>query len=417
MNGAADLPCLTTDFPGVGGSLRNRPEDFFVQELPLYDASGDGEHVLFEAQKIALTTRDAINRVARALDIPPRDIGYAGLKDKHAITRQLFTVPAARGVDEERVMTMTAEGVFPLWAAQHRNKLKIGHLAGNRFAIKIRDVDPTAVVRLRPVLDRLAREGLPNYYGEQRFGVDADRPTDALGLALVAQDHQRFCDLLLGGGDRRPDVAEARRLYDSGDRRAALAAWPGNVAMERRVLEVLVSTDDPVRAAKVVDRATRRFYLSAAQSAVFNRVVADRVTRGTLARVEAGDVAVKHVAELRTGGMFVVEDIAAEQARCERWEISPTGPMPGRKMMRPTGGPADAERAAAEALGVRLEDFDSETGARRPLRVRPIDTTLAAGTDEHGGHITVAFSLPAGSFATVLMRELMKPERHAPHRE
>src|SRR5690606_5252629 len=115
---------------------------------------------------------------------------------------------------------------------------------------------------------------------------------------------------------RRPDVAEARRLYDSGDRRAALAAWPGNVAMERRVLEVLVSTDDPVRAAKAIDRATRRFYLSAAQSAVFNRVLADRVTRGTLARVEAGDVAVKHVAELRTGGMFVVEDVAAEQARC-----------------------------------------------------------------------------------------------------
>src|SRR5690606_15422785 len=120
-------------------------------------------------------------------------------------------------------------------------------------AVKIRDVDPTGVVHLRPVLDRLAREGLPNYYGEQRFGVDADRPTDAMGLALVAQDYQRFCDLLLGGGDRRPDVAEARRLYDSGDRRAALAAWPGNVAMERRVLEVLVSTDDPVRAAKVVD--------------------------------------------------------------------------------------------------------------------------------------------------------------------
>lgn len=402
------LPYATPDFPGVGGTIRNRPEDFFVQEIPLYEPSGEGGHVLFEAQKIGLTTREAIRRIAGALSISARDVGYAGMKDRHAITRQIFSVPAERGLNEERVMTMSADGVFPMWAARHGNKLKVGHLAGNRFAVKIREVNPTDVVKLRPVIDQLARGGLPNYYGEQRFGVDEARSTDSLGLALVRGDWQGFCDLLLGGEDHRPDVAAARRRYDAGDREGALAAWPSNIAMERRVLEVLNKSGDAQRAAMAVDRSLRRLYLSAAQSAVFNRVLAQRVRAGTLAKVLEGDVAVKHVDDLRTGGMFFVEDVFAEQARADRWEISATGPMFGSKMKRSTGAVAESERAAVESLGVRPEDFDSETGARRPLRVRPIDTTLAAGTDEHGGHITVAFTLPAGSFATVLLRELMK---------
>jgi tRNA pseudouridine13 synthase len=408
MADLARLPCATPEFAGVGGTIRTRPEDFFVQEIGLYEPSGEGEHILFEAQKVGLTTRDAVRRIARALDLAPSEVGYAGLKDKHAITRQVFSVPGKNGVDEDRVMRMEADGVFPHWAARHGNKLKVGHLAGNRFAVKIRDVNPTDVVKLRPVLDRLARDGLPNYFGEQRFGIDAGRPTDVLGLALIRRDYEGFCRLLLGGDDHRPDVAEARTLFDAGDRQAALAAWPRNLAMERRVLEVLVRGNDPRKAAMAVDKVVRRFYLSAAQSAVFNQVLSQRVSAGTYTKVHAGDVAVKHIDELRTGGMFLVEDVQAEQERADRWEISPTGPLFGKKMKQPAGAVADAERAAVEAVGARPEDFDTETGARRPLRVRPSETTLAAGSDEHGGHITVAFSLPAGCFATVLLRELMK---------
>jgi tRNA pseudouridine13 synthase len=160
-----------------------------------------------------------------------------------------------------------------------------------------------------------------------------------------------------------------------------------------------------------VDKVVRRFHLSAAQSAVFNHVLADRVRGDTFASVLPGDVAVKHLDDLRTGGMFLVEDVEAEQERARRWEISPTGPLPGKKMKQPAGEIAAAERSAAVALGVRPEDFDTETGARRPLRVKPSQTTLAAGSDEHGTHITVAFTLPAGCFATTLLRELMKARR------
>ena len=405
------LPYATPDFPGVGGTLRRRPEDFFVQELPLYEPSGEGGHVVVEVQKIGLTTRQAIKRIADELGIDERNVGYAGLKDRHALTRQLLSVPAEGGVDEERVMTMRVEGIFPQWAARHGNKLRVGHLSGNRFAVKIRDVYPPDVTKLRPVLDQLSRDGLPNYYGEQRFGVDAERPTDALGLTLIRGDLEGFLKLFLGGDDSREDVAAVRRLYDAGDLPAALEAWPRNVQPERRTLQALVEAGKPARAIRAIDKKTLRFYKSAAQSRVFNEVVADRLRTGLLSTLRDGDVAAKHNDDnLRTGGMFLVEDAAVEQPRCERWEVSPTGPMFGRKMRKPAGETAEAERAAAERLGVSVADFDSETGDRRPLRVRPRDTTLAAGSDDDGGHITVAFTLPAGSFATTLLRELMKSD-------
>src|SRR5437899_1222977 len=97
------LPQLTGDFPGIGGSLKQRPEDFFVQEIPLYEPSGQGEHVYCEVQKIGLTTFDAINRIAKALGVSSRDIGYAGMKDARAITRQVFSIP---GVTEQQVMDL-----------------------------------------------------------------------------------------------------------------------------------------------------------------------------------------------------------------------------------------------------------------------------------------------------------------------
>src|SRR5690242_19777076 len=151
-----DLPYLTPDSPGIGGTIKNRAEDFFVQEIPLYEASGEGEHVYAEVQKIGLTTFDAINRIARALDINNRDIGYAGLKDARALTRQILSIP---GTTPEVVMQLQVPGLTIHWAARHGNKLRLGHLAGNRFAIKIRDVNATDVVKLRPLLNVLERRG------------------------------------------------------------------------------------------------------------------------------------------------------------------------------------------------------------------------------------------------------------------
>src|SRR5947209_18678819 len=113
------LPYLTRDFPGIGGVIKQRPEDFFVQELPLYEPSGEGEHVHCEIQKTGITTFEAIHRLADALHVSSRDIGYAGMKDAHAITRQIFSI---FGTTPEAVMGASLPGMTAQWAARHGNK-------------------------------------------------------------------------------------------------------------------------------------------------------------------------------------------------------------------------------------------------------------------------------------------------------
>ena len=129
-----ELPYLTRDFPGIGGVIKQRAEDFFVQEIPLYEPSGQGEHVYCEIQKVGLTTFDAINQIARALNVSSRDIGYAGVKDARAVTRQVLSI---FGTNEAAISALQIPNLTILWAARHDNKLRIGHLSANRFAIRI----------------------------------------------------------------------------------------------------------------------------------------------------------------------------------------------------------------------------------------------------------------------------------------
>lgn len=342
------IPCgvlpFLTDAPALPGTIKARPADFFVQELSDTEPTGEGEHVLFEIRKIGLTTHEAIRRVASALRIDARDVGHAGMKDKHAVTQQRLT---ALGVTEADVMGLRSDDLQVLWAARHSRKLKKGHLKGNRFAVRVRGCQPTDVVKLRPVLNEVARRGLPNYFGEQRFGMYGDNAER--GFALLRD---------------------------------------GNSAIRK------------------VPRKTREILLHAAQSAVFNAVVAERIQ--TLDRLLPGDVAMK----TDSGGCFIVGDVAAEQPRCAEWEISPAGPLPGPKLLPAEGEAAAIEAAIFERFGITPDAFAvagrSFPGERRAMRVRPEDVELAAGIDEYGPHITVAFSLPKGCYATVLMRELLK---------
>src|SRR4051812_40028172 len=234
---AMALPYFTQDIPGIGGSIKNRAEDFFVQELPLYEPSGQGEHVYAEFQKIGLTTFDAIDRIGRALYVSSRDIGYAGLKDARAITRQIFSIP---NTTEEAVMKLKLPNIQPLWAARHGNKLRLGHLAGNRFAIKVRDVIATDVVKLSPLVEILKTRGMPNYFGEQRFGRRGDN--HLLGAALVRGDDEGLLKILLGTPHPQDDSQSmgARKAFDRGDLQQAMRLYPRSSGMERRILHRLM---------------------------------------------------------------------------------------------------------------------------------------------------------------------------------
>jgi len=315
-----DLPYLT-DFPGVGGVIKARPEDFFVQEIPLYEPSGEGEHVYCEFQKINLTTFDAIHRIADALRISSRDIGYAGMKDANAISRQIFSI---FGTTPEAVMNLRLPDIQVQWAARHGNKLRLGHLAGNRFAIKIRNVAATDVLKLRPVIDLLQQRGMPNYFGEQRFGRRGNN--DLLGAALVRGDYPELLRLLLGDPQKKTDDPQqlaARAAFEHGQPEEAMKLYTRRHGMERRILARLIKTGKPGAAVRAVDEKLRRLWVSALQSKLFNAIVARRIQ--SLDKLLDGDLAWKH----ENGACFRVESAAAEQPRCDAFEISPTGPLVG----------------------------------------------------------------------------------------
>ena len=399
------MPYLTRDFPGIGGSIKNRPEDFFVQEAPLYEPSGEGEHVYCEIQKVGLSTFDAIDRIASALRVSGREIGYAGLKDARAITRQILSI---RGTTPEAVMALQIPDITVQWAERHGNKLRLGRLAGNRFAIKIRDVQPTDVVKLQPVVKALQTRGMPNYFGEQRFGRRGDN--DRLGAALVRGDFAGVLKLFLG--TPIPDIddratIQAREAFDRGDLEAAMKALPRRSGAERRVTHRLIKTGKPAAAVRAIDERFRRLWVSALQSRLFNEVVSRRID--SLDRLMDKDLAYKH----DNGACFLVESAEVEQPRCEAFEISPTGPLVGYRISLPEGQPLEIEQSVFAAEGLSPGDFRRAgelkvKGARRPLRVQPADMRLEGGVDAHGPYITAAFTLPPGSFATVLLAELMK---------
>lgn len=325
-----------TQTPPVEGVFKSVPEDFVVEEIARIEPEGEGDHCWLWIEKRGWTTSRAAREIAEALGADPKSVGWAGMKDRHALTRQWVSM---LGVDPAAALEVQRDDLRVLRAERHSRKLKTGVLAGNRFELVVRDVPNDAVATLRGVLEVLERRGIPNYYGAQRFGTD--------------------------------NLARARRWLVEGER--------------------------PPR-----NRKERRFLVSVLQSHAFNAVLAERIDALDQARV--GDVMKKE----ETGGVFVCTDAEVDGARVAAWEISPTGPMFGRKMTRATEGVAtdehrvEAEHELGDAVYGRMGRLGE--GTRRPLRVRIRHAEL---TPEEDG-VRLKFELPAGAYATVALDELFK---------
>lgn len=401
----SDLPYLTAELPGVGGEIKRYDEDFVVTEIPLYAPSGAGTHVYFGVEKHSLTTRDAISQIARGLGRPRMDIGYAGLKDAHAVTRQTFSV---EHIDPKRIERFENSRMRVLWISRHTNKIKLGHLAGNRFRIRIRDVKSDALGRAQSILDVLRRRGVPNYFEAQRFGTRGDNAL--VGAAILRNDFEAALKLILGSptADDRPDIARARTLCDAGDYENAARAWPGFCHEQQKLCKILARGGGNAKKAwAAVDHTLRKLYLSAIQSHVFNLVLAMRIDQ--IYTLSDGDVAFKHA----NGATFNVESAATEQPRCDAFEISPTGPLFGSRMKQAAGRPAELERSVLAATGLdeRLFDYREKfrlDGSRRPLRVPLENPKAASGNDANGAYLELSFTLPPGSYATCVTREICK---------
>lgn len=401
----APLPYLTAELPGVGGEVKRYDEDFVVDELPRYAACGEGTHTYFVLEKRGMTTPAAIDLVARALGRNRRDFGYAGLKDAHGITRQLVSI---EHIDPKGVESLEFSRVRILAVTRHTNKIKLGHLAGNRFEIKIRDTVESAAALAEAILGVLQRRGVPNYFGPQRFGTRGDNAV--IGRAVLNDDYDEAIAQLLGRPRPvdRGDVRRAREFFDAGDMTMAADAWPRGMDTQRRVCRALIkSGPDAKKAWRAVDHSLRKLYVSAVQSDLFNKVLAQRIT--AIDKLMAGDIAWIH----RNGACFRVEDPVVEQPRCDVFEISPTGPLFGRRMTEPTGkaGELEAEALAESELTreqLRAKDGTKLDGARRPLRVPLRDLDVDEGDDDRGQYLLLSFALPPGAYATCVTREVCK---------
>lgn len=343
----ARMPWITAELPGAGGILRPSPDDFLVDEVLPYAPSGSGGHLFVRFEKIGLTTPEAVGRLVAAAGLAdgrrlPPEVGFAGLKDRHARTRQWMSLPCNR---PEPPDLSAAEGdeLRILETRRHEHKLRRGHQRGNHFRIVLREVPAGGLERARAILARLGETGVPHAFGPQRFGRDDDN--DQVALSFLRKKTR------------------------------------------------------PPR-----DRRLKDLMLSALQSRIFNRVLALRIEGGSVTSALPGDLMYKHA----SGGMFLVEDVEAERPRAARLEISPTGPLPGKKMRAPGGAAAELEAAVLAELGLGADEARRlGPGTRRPLRY-PLDPeTRLEAVGEDG--LALEVFLPSGAYATVLLDELVKP--------
>jgi|APSaa5957512576_1039674.scaffolds.fasta_scaffold15104_2 tRNA pseudouridine13 synthase len=339
------LPYITEGLEGIGGEIKALPEDFAVEEVPLYEASGHGSHLYVNITKVGHTTRDVQVRLAELFKLRPRNIGTAGLKDKNAVTTQTFSILFESGdVDSDEAMDLIQRklDVRVNGAKFHDNKLRAGHLIGNNFQTTITGLRMSmdrAVERAGKIAEMIHRTGFPNYYGEQRTGRWGRNVRDGW-------------EIIMGG--RRPK-----------------------------------------------DRWLGKLLVAGYQSYLCNRYLAERVRRGLFGRVMLGDIAKKH----DTGGIFWVNDPRAEQVRFDVGEISFTAPIFGYKMSKPLGKPGTLEDEIIEESGVSLDDLKRVklTGTRRFGRLVP---RIEVAEVPRG--IRLSFMLHKGGYATSLLREFMK---------
>jgi len=387
---------------GLGGEIKQRPEDFVVEEIPLFRPTGRGDHTIVQIEKRATATFDALLFLSKTAKVSERVIGYAGLKDARAVATQFVSLPK---VPPERVLAIHHRKFRVLSAIRNEKPLRIGYLKGNRFTIRIRDADVTRVERAREVLEILGRRGIPNAYGRQRFGIRQDG--HLLGRAMLLEDWRTLIDHLLGmpcPAEKNPQIVQARVAYDAGLLDEAHDLFPIKHRNEKKASGVLSRGGSPREAYESVGRGPRRIWLSAWQSYLFNRVLDQRLREGTFDTLLDGDIAWLHA----SSATYPVRDAAAERERAERGLASPTGPLIGFDPVRPTGAPGRLEQAILDEEETDAEAFRAThakaRGLRRPLRI-PLDE--ASIEVEADGVIRVGFILPPGCFATVVLEYLM----------
>lgn len=319
--------------------IRVQVDDFIVEEIPRHEPTGSGEHLWLQVEKRAANTAWVARQLARWAGIPARGVSYAGLKDRHAVTRQCFSLHLPGQADPDpSTLADFSRGDFSILGQQRSaRKLQRGALAGNRFQIRLRECS-ASLEQLQDRLQRISREGVPNYFGEQRFGHD--------------------------------NLAQALRC----------------VVAERK----------PPR-----DRDLRALYFSVLRSYLFNRLLAQRVGDGSWQRILPDERVM--LAGSHSWFSAVGECLETLQQRCGQGDIHPTAALAGMDSSSHPVPAWEAESLAPYADWLAALNHFKLEAQRRPLRL------MAAGLQlsEREGDPVLHFELPAGAYATALLREIV----------
>ncbi|MEM7229685.1 MAG: tRNA pseudouridine(13) synthase TruD [Planctomycetota bacterium] len=394
----------------VPGTIKQRTEDFLVDEIPAYEPCGEGEHLYLRVQKDGVSHGELMSTLRRAFNVRNVAIGYAGMKDKRGITQQTVSIHLPGKHDIPEPIELGHDRIIVLWSARHTNKIQRGHLKGNRFLIRLRGVEPTHVIRVKRTMQRLEACGVPNFFGGQRFGYRQNN--HLVGAAILREDWDSVIREVLGHGQTSwPEHQNERRdLFEAGQYEEAARHWPTADRNEMMMIRRLAAGGNAKYAVTSVGKPALSFWTNAFQSAIFNRVLDDRIADGTFDQLLEGDLAWKH--DSRAVFPVTAEELATGELdeRLQRIEISPSGPLWGSGMTLTDGVVGEHEARALAETGFDVESYrrirNAPTGSRRSFRIRVSDWNLDSGVDEHGSYIRLAFDLTRGGYATMVIREV-----------
>lgn len=407
-----------TEDKGIGGKIRSEYEDFYVEEIPEHLPSGTGPNSWLLIEKLGRNTLDVVLDIAKEMKISRKRMGFAGMKDKAALTRQWLCV-ANTEPSELEILENKLYNVKILEIKRNEKKLRIGQLIGNKFRILIRDIPDTekSTEIANKVLTELESLGVPNYYGWQRFGKK--RPnTHIVGEYLVQNDIKGAVDSYIGNPypDETDHIKIARKLYDQGEMQEAYEHMPSSMRYEKMMLRELIkqkrkkgelNENSYKIALESLPKPLKRMFVHAYQSYLFNKAVSERIKLGVNKYVE-GDILIDNEEHLvHEFGKNEVDD------RIKSFEVHPTAPLYGTKVPLAGERIGEIEQNILDDEGIELEDFEcpktpklGSHGLRRAIRFKIWDVS-ASQTDDG---VLTEFSIPKGCYATSVLREIMKKD-------
>ncbi|MCO6040423.1 tRNA pseudouridine(13) synthase TruD [Thermococcus alcaliphilus] len=402
--------------PGIGGKIKTYPEDFIVKEKIPKSIFKGNKCLMYLLKKRNWETMAAIKEIAKRIGIDYKQIGFAGTKDRHAVTYQYISICTESEEIKKRLDSLEISDIS-LEFAGYGKRLKLGMLLGNYFQITVRDVNPdTALERTKEILAELkVKGGFPNYFGYQRFG-EKRVINHEVGKLLLKGNFEEAAFKFLGEytGDMIGDEAR-RNFLESGDVEKALEEFPNFLRYERAMLYKYKETKSWKKAFAVLPRPIVRIFIHSYQSYLFNKVLSRRIEEGLpLNEALPGDIVcqVKRGLPIRSKTFKVTErTLRFVNEKIKKGEAMVTGPIFGFASRLADGEMGRIEREVLEEEGITLEEFKmkhlkilAEPGGRRELLIKPKKFRYRAF--EEG--LIFRFFLPKGVYATSVLREIMK---------